>query len=81
MCLLPVNMTDRLQPMDLTVNKPAKDFLKRCFGDWYAEQIQKQLGGNDIESTVQAINLGLPMLKELGAKWMMEMAQYFADNP
>ena len=81
-CLLPANTTDRLQPMDLTVNKPAKDFLKRCFGDWYAEQIRTQLEGNDIESTdLQPINLGLPALKELGAKWMVEMAQYFADNP
>ena len=81
-CLLPANTTDRLQPIDLTVNKPTKDFLKRCFGDWYAEQIQRQLEENDIESTaLQPINLGLPMMKELGAKWMVEMAQYFADNP
>ena len=81
-CLLPANTTDRLQPIDLTVNKPAKDFLERCFGDWYAEQIQTQLEDNDIESTaLQTINLGLPMMKELGAKWMVEMAQYFADNP
>ena len=81
-CLLPANTTDRLQPIDLTVNKPAKDFLKRCFGDWYAEQIQRQLEENDIESTaLQPINLGLPMMKELGAKLMVEMAQYFADNP
>ena len=81
-CLLPANTTDRLQPMNLTVNKPAKDFLKRCFGDWYAEQIRTQLEGNDIESTdLQPINLGLPALKELGAKWMVEMAQYFVDNP
>ena len=81
-CLLPANTTDRLQPIDLTVNKPAKDFLKSCFGDWYAEQIQRQLEESDIESTaLQPINLGLPMMKELGAKWMVEMAQYFADNP
>ena len=27
-CLLPANTTDKLQPMDIWVNKPAKDFLK-----------------------------------------------------
>ena len=30
-CLLPPNTTDCLQPMDLTVNKPAKDFVKSQF--------------------------------------------------
>ena len=81
-CLLPANTTDRLQPMAISVNKPAKDFLKRHFGDWYAEQIQKQLEGNDVESTeLQPLDLSLPRLKELGAKWMVEMSQYLAENP
>ena len=81
-CLLPANTTDRLQPMDISVNKPAKDFLKRCFGDWYAEQIQKQLEGNNIESTeLQPVDLSLPRLKQLGAKWMVDMSQYLAENP
>ena len=44
-CLLPTNTTDCLQPMDLKVNKLAKYFLNRCFGDWYAEQNTKATGG------------------------------------
>ncbi len=42
-CLLPPNLTDRLQPMDLTINKPIKDFL-RNFEEWYAGEISRQLG-------------------------------------
>ena len=81
-CLLPPNTTDLLQPMDVSVNKPAKDFLKRRFEDWYAHELAKQFAGRDVESTdLQPISLGLPVLKELGAKWMVEMAEYFADNP
>ena len=80
--LLPPNTTDSLQPMDLSVNKPAKDFLKRQFEEWYSGEVMKQLDGKEDEATeVQPINLGLPMLKELGAKWLVQMAEYFADNP
>ena len=81
-CLLPPNTTDQLQPMDLSVNKPAKDFLKRCFEDWYAEQVTAQLDGRDTESTeLEPVSLSLPVLKELGAKWLVQMSEYFAVNP
>ena len=81
-CLLPANTTDLLQPMDISVNKPAKDFVKRCFEDWYSKQPAKQFEGRDTESiNLQPISLGLPVLKELGAKWMVKMAEYFAENP
>ena len=37
---------------------------------------------SNIRSTyLQPIILGLPVLKELGAKWMVEMSEYFAENP
>ena len=79
---LPPNMTDSLLPMDLSVNKPVKDFLKRHFEEWYSEEVMKQLDGKEDEATeIQLINLGLPMLKELGAKWPVGIADYFADNP
>ena len=81
-CQPPPNTTDHLQPMDLSVNKPAKNFLKQRFQQWYSEQIANQLEGRDIESTeLQPIDLSLPVLKTLGARWMVEMADYFADNP
>ncbi|MCG8626916.1 MAG: hypothetical protein MJE68_33560, partial [Proteobacteria bacterium] len=81
-CLLPPNTTDRLQPLDISVNKPAKDFLKRKFEDWYSNEIMKQLEGREIESAkLQPINLGMPVLKELGARWIVEMAAYFGENP
>ena len=81
-CLLPPNTTDRLQPLDISVNKPAKDFLKRKFEDWYSNEIMKQLKWREIESAeLQPINLGMPVLKELGARWILEMAAYFGENP
>ncbi len=44
-CLLPLNTTDQLQPMYLSVNKAAKDLLRDRFQKWYAEQITEQLEG------------------------------------
>ena len=34
---IPPNCTDCLQPMDLSINKPAKDFSRNKFQKWYAE--------------------------------------------
>jgi len=40
---IPANCTDRLQPLNVSVNKPAKEFLRETFQDWYASQIIDQL--------------------------------------
>lgn len=85
MCLLPANTTDRLQPMDVAVNKPAKDFIKGRFEEWYTEQVVKQLNGKNMEDLERAeidpINLSMPVIKNIGAKWIAEMAEYISNNP
>ena len=82
-CLLPANTTDLLQPLDISVNKPAKQFLKNKFEQWYADQIMQQIQGRrDVgEVELNPIDLSLPCLKELGAQWLVEMAEYISDNP
>ena len=45
--LIPANCTDRLQPMDLSINKAAKDFLRLQFKDWYAHEVCSNLEEND----------------------------------
>lgn len=80
-CLIPANTTDLLQPLDISVNKPAKQFLKNKFEDWYADQILHQLQGKDTDIILNPVDLSLPALKELGAKWLTEMAHYISNNP
>ena len=41
--MIPANGTDRLQPLDVSVNKATKEFLRRQFHDWYAKQICEHL--------------------------------------
>ena len=40
--LLPPNTTDRLQPTDVSVNKPIKNVMKRKFEEWYANELMTQ---------------------------------------
>ena len=35
----PDNCTECLQPLDLSINKPVKDFLRGKFEEWYAAEI------------------------------------------
>jgi len=81
-CLLPANTTDLLQPMDLSVNKPAKDFLRRRFEEWYSEKVMEQVGEQgDIDSEITPTSMSMPILKEAGAKWFVEMADHLSSNP
>ena len=81
-CLLPPNMTDRLQPLDIAVNKPAKEFYRCKFQEWYSKEVSQQideLGG--CVAALQPVDMGLPRMKELGAKWIEQMVEYISDNP
>ena len=56
-CFLPANTTDLLQPMDISVNKPAKDLVKKRFEAWYTKEVSKQLHRKDIDIVeLQPIN-------------------------
>ena len=41
--LVPANCTDRLQPLDVSVNKSVKEFLRGQFHKWYAGEVCSQL--------------------------------------
>ena len=78
--IVPANCSDRLQQLDISVNKAAKEFLRRQFQEWYSEQICKQLHGSK-ENVVQPVDLRLSIVKPLGAKWIVGLYDYMKSKP
>ena len=76
---VPANCTGELQPLDLSVNKPVKNFIKQRFQEWYAEQIVQQ---KEDGSTIKPVtDFPMRLMKPLGAKWIMEAYDYMLAHP
>ena len=76
--MVPANCTDLLQPMDISVNKPAKKLLQQQFQELYAEEIYKQL---DQKEGISPVDLRLSIVKPLGAQWMIKLYDYVKSKP
>ena len=76
--LVPANCTDRLQPLDISVNKAVKEFLRNEFQGWYAEQVKIQLQHG---CSTPDVNLSLSIVKPLGVTWLKNTFDYLKMNP
>lgn len=76
--IVPANCTDRLQPLDISVNKAAKEFLCKQFQEWFSSKISSQLHAG---STVEAVDLRMAVVKPLSAKWMIALYDYLKSKP
>ena len=75
---VPPNCTDRLQPMDLSVNKAVKDFLRKKFQQWYSSEVESLFRKN---GRFTPVDLHMSKLKPVGAEWLVEAHRYLMDNP
>ena len=77
---VPANCTDKLQPMDLGVNKPFKDAMKKEFIAWYSDQVRTQLDrGTQIEAV--KVDMRLSVVKPLSARWTIKAVEQVASRP
>ena len=69
--LVPANMTNFLQPLDLTVNGYVKKFMCGKFNAWYSLQIENQL---DAGKQLQDIDVPfcISLLNSCYAEWLVE---------
>ena len=75
---VPPSCTDMLQPLNLSVNKSAKDYLKSQFQQWYSDQIFEQ--HND-STPLQPVKFPMQVMKPLGAQWMINFYSYMQSKP
>lgn len=81
---VPACCTDRLQPMDVSVQKAVKNHLRGSFEKWYSDEIVKQLNSDENAAQLEIVNpvdLSLTRLKPLSAKWLVQMFQHISNNP
>ena len=75
---VPPNMTHLYQPLDLTVNKSVKDFMKQKFGEWFSRQNNIGLeNGQELDNI--EIDYRLSVLKPLHANWLISLYNYMSS--
>ena len=76
---VPPNMTHLFQPLDLTVNKFAKDYMKQKFSEWFSRQIDLGFdNGQELDDI--KIDYRLSVLKPLHDKWLISLYDHMATS-
>ena len=76
--MVPTNYTDKLQPMDVSVNKPAKFFFIRAISGVVCREDPQQL---DKQEGITPVDLRLSIVKPLRAQWMIKLYDYLKSKP
>ena len=65
--------TDRLQPLDVSVNKAVKEHLRNLFQKWYSDQVSMKIKEGKQHPT---IDLAMAVMKPLGVQWLSDTYDY-----
>ena len=76
---VPNNLTDQFQPLDLNVNGHAKEFLRKKFECWYAQQITDQLN-KGISVYDLNVPLKLSVIKPIHANWLLGLYDHLKHS-
>ena len=77
---IPANCTDKLQPLDVSINKPVKNEMKKHFQTWYAMEVQKQLKDRVSVGDVK-VDMPLAVMKEKSANWILSTSTALQARP
>ena len=80
MVSVPNNWTNYFQPLDLTVNKSSKDFLRKEAQSWYSQKIVKQMEAGKCSDQIK-VDVRVSVVKPLHAKWIVKYYDYARTKP
>ena len=78
--IIPHNLINKFQPLDITVNKPAKSFIANKDNAWFADEVTKHLVKGIKSDDVKA-SLAHPEIKLLHTQWIVEVHEYHCKQP
>ena len=65
---IPSNCMDKLQPMDLSINKTPKYLMKQQFSEWYSSIAYQNFG----DEVPPPVDMCMWIMKPLGAQWLIK---------
>jgi len=77
---VPNNWTNYFQPLNLTVNKSSKDFLRQEAQSWYSQEIVKQMEAGKRSDQIK-VDVCISVVKLLHAKWIVKFYDYTRKKP
>ena len=73
--LVPPNLTNLFQPLDIYVNKVSKAVIKNCYSEFYRDEVTRQLTAG-----VNPHDVKVDVRISLHAKWILEVYNRFQSS-
>ena len=77
--IIPHNLTNKFQPLDINVNKTAKSFVSHKYNSQLANEVSKQLRAGKTAADVK-VSLKLSVIKALDPKWIVNLYSTVKDD-
>ena len=77
--IVPHNLTNKFQLLDIRVNKAAKAFIQNQNNDWFSNHVSVQLK-KGIDTADSKITSKLFNFKPLHASWIVDLYKHLSDN-
>ena len=77
--IVPHNLTNKFQPLDISVNKPAKAFISSKHNSWFSKQASSQLALGT-EPPKAKVSAKLSDIKPSHAQWIVDLYNHMREK-